>query len=139
MPISCQSERGTNQLDAQKTAAYKMVSDAGGNRYRFYCDLSGALTCMTAPIRAETPENEVQIAWETVGRKHFKSLSQMRKIAKKGSFFCRCCGAFLTRETLYDYYRRQHSCCSGCGTVLTDDARFCPYCGVKTHQSAAGE
>ncbi len=54
------------------------------------------------------------------------------QISKKGSFFCRSCGAFFTRETLYDHYRRQHRCCAGCGTVLTADARFCPYCGAKT-------
>ena len=61
------------------------------------------------------------------------------QIAKKGSFFCRSCGAFLTRETLYDHYRRQHRCCAGCGTVLAADARFCPHCGAKTRLDAAGE
>lgn len=57
----------------KKTAAYKVISDAGGNRYKFYCELSCALACTTEPIRAKTPEEELQIAWETVGRKHFIS------------------------------------------------------------------
>ena len=42
-------------------------------------------------------------------------------------------------ETLYDHYRRQHRCCTECGTVLTDDARFCPYCGITTKPDAAGK
>lgn len=73
MLIFCQTEGRENQMEAQKTAAYKIISDAGGNRYRFYCELSGALACTTEPIRAKTPEEELRIAWETVGKKHLIS------------------------------------------------------------------
>ena len=66
--------------------------------------------------------------------KKMKICHKCGQIAKKGSFFCRSCGAFLTRETLYDHYRRQHGCCEGCGTVLTADARFCPHCGLPIHR-----
>ncbi len=51
------------------------------------------------------------------------------RIAKKSAFFCRGCGAFLSRETLYDRYRRQHRCCPDCDTVLTADSQYCPHCG----------
>lgn len=56
------------------------------------------------------------------------------QISKTGFIFCHACGAFLPRKTLYDLYRRQHSCCTGCGTVLTDDANYCPHCGKKTRK-----
>ena len=45
-------------MGVQKTAAYKIITDSGGNRYRFYCELSGALACTTEPIRAKTPEED---------------------------------------------------------------------------------
>jgi len=86
---------------------------------------------------------------------HFRNLEQfgfgpnvMKKIkvcpkcgqmAKKGSFFCRSCGAFLTRETLYDHYRRQHCCCPECDTVLAADSQYCPNCGSKTRLNVVGK
>ena len=60
------------------------------------------------------------------------------QIAKKGSFFCRSCGSFLTRETLYDHYRRQHRCCPECDTVLAADSQYCPNCGKQILRKAAG-
>lgn len=61
--------------------------------------------------------------------KKIKICPKCGQIAKKGSFFCRSCGAFLTRETLYDHYRRQHRCCPECDTVLAADSQYCPNCG----------
>ena len=54
------------------------------------------------------------------------------QISRNGFLFCRGCGAFLPRETLYDLYLRKHTCCEKCGTVLTEDAKYCPGCGRKT-------
>ena len=52
-------------MNKEKTiATYKIVADAGGNIYKFYCDLSGALVCTTKPYKADTPEEELQLAWE---------------------------------------------------------------------------
>lgn len=47
-----------------KTASYKIIKDAGGTRYKFFCDLSGALVCTTKPYKADAPEEELQLAWE---------------------------------------------------------------------------
>lgn len=43
-------------MEGNRTDDYKIVPEVSGNRYRFYCMLSGALTCITEPIRAKTPE-----------------------------------------------------------------------------------
>ena len=61
--------------------------------------------------------------------KKIKICPKCGQIAKKYSVFCHSCRAFLTGKTVYDDYRRKHRCCTGCGTVLTADARFCPHCG----------
>ena len=55
----------------QTTAAYKAVAGPDGNRYQFYCDLSGALLCTTGPYRADTAEKELLLAWEKEGKQHF--------------------------------------------------------------------
>ena len=41
---------------AHKTARYKVIADSGGNRYSFFCDITGALLHTTDPIQAETQE-----------------------------------------------------------------------------------
>ena len=58
-------------MKGKPTASYKLIADAGGNRYQFFCDLSGALACTTEPIRADTPEEALMIAWKREGRQHF--------------------------------------------------------------------
>ncbi|MBQ3064777.1 MAG: zinc ribbon domain-containing protein [Clostridia bacterium] len=70
--------------------------------------------------------------------KKMKICPKCGQIAKKGSLFCRSCKAFLTRETLYDHYRRRHRYCTGCDTVIASDARYCPHCGMKAQQYAVG-
>ena len=43
---------------------------------------------------------------------------------------CSKCGSKLPGATLYDYYRAQHSCCSKCGTVLSESMDYCTKCGI---------
>lgn len=54
-----------------KTASYKIIFDAGGNRYRFFCERSGAEVCSTQPVRAESSEQELMLAWNSEGKKYF--------------------------------------------------------------------
>ena len=68
-------------MGGKKTATYKITPDTGGNRYRFYCDVSEALVCITSPYHADTPEEELMLAWEKEGRQHFNQ--------------CRKCGRFI--------------------------------------------
>jgi len=111
---------------AQKTAAYKMISDAGGNRYKFYCEMSGALACSTEPISAKTPEEELQIAWETVGRKQFN--------------LCHKCGRWVI-DAVYNAdvwecvecapYEAEPNYCKNCGIKIDKPFGKCPACGHK--------
>ena len=43
-------------MKGKPTASYKLIADAGGTRFQFFCDLSGAHACTSEPIRADTPE-----------------------------------------------------------------------------------
>ena len=113
-------------MGVQKTAAYKIITDSGENRYRFYCELSGALACTTEPIREKTPEEELQIAWETVGRKHFN--------------LCHKCGRWVI-DAVYNAdawecvecapYEAEPNFCKNCGVKIEKPARKCPACGHK--------
>lgn len=69
-------------MKGKPTASYKLIADAGGNRYQFFCDQSGALACTTEPIRADTPEEALMIAcaWDGAQRNWLRSGRQQSAI-----------------------------------------------------------
>lgn len=110
-------------MESKRIAAYKIVKENGGNRYRFYCELSGALACVTDPICATTSEDELRIAWETTGIKHFN--------------LCHKCGKWVI-DAAYNVevfecvecapYETEPKFCKKCGVKIETPARKCPVC-----------
>jgi DNA-directed RNA polymerase subunit RPC12/RpoP len=108
------------------TAGYRVIADVGGNRYKFYCDRSGALGCTTGIIRASSPDEELRIAWETEGRQHFNR--------------CKKCGSWVV-DVMYNAdvlecvdctpWEDRTRFCSHCGARVADDALSCTSCGAK--------
>ena len=71
---------------AKKTAAYRVVADSGGNMvFRFYCDISGELCCVTRPIQADTEEAALEIAWATEGKWEFNHCPKCGKYVRFAS------------------------------------------------------
>lgn len=106
------------------TADFQVIAGADGNRYRFYCGLSGALVCTTGPYRADTPEEELLLAWETEGKPYFNE--------------CRGCGRYVS-NVMYNVeiwecvecapYEVEAKFCKNCGAKLDAPGRICPRCG----------
>ena len=105
-------------MSKKRTAAYKMVSDSGGNRYKFYCDLSGALLCTTEPYHAQTPLQELELAWNTEGKKHFN--------------LCHRCGKWVI-EAMYNADALE---CVACAP-WENTPEYCKFCGAKVSASDA--
>lgn len=115
-------------MSVKTTAAYKTVADIGGNRYKFYCDVSGACACTTKPYRADTPEAELRLAWESEGRAHFNLCHKCGRwvidaVYNPEVFECTDCAPFEL-ETRY---------CKFCGAAVDAEVRFCPVCNKKLH------
>ncbi len=112
-------------MNKEKTiAAYKIVTDDGGNIYKFYCDLSGALVCTTKPYKADTPEKELQLAWESEGKQHFNPCHKCGKQVSDAMFNvdvleCVECAPFETEAKF----------CKSCGAKIEEPTRLCPACG----------
>ena len=112
-------------MNKEKTiATYKIVADACGNIYKFYCDLSGALVCTTKPYKAYTPEEELQLAWENEGKQHFNSCHNCGKQVSNAMFNvevleCVEC-APIEAEAKF---------CKNCGAKIEDPNKLCPACG----------
>ena len=49
---------------------------------------------------------------------------------------CIRCGAELPQETLFELYKSRHKYCDKCGTVIANNAVYCPECGVQLLRKA---
>ena len=113
-------------MEKRLTAHYKIIADADGNRYQFFCDLSGALGCTTKPVRADTPNRELMLAWENEGRAEFNQ--------------CHRCGKWVS-DIMYNAdvlecvecapWEEQPEYCPQCGQKISSPDKYCPRCGVQ--------
>lgn len=112
--------------ETRKPAKHKVFSDGeNGNRYAFYCDLSGILVCRTQPIRADTPDEELKTAWETA-RTEFNVCTKCHRNICNTMFNvdvseCVDCSPWIPP---IEY-------CSECGAEVQESDRFCGKCGRK--------
>lgn len=53
------------------TATYRVLQDSGGMRFRFFCEVSGAAICTTAPAQPQPINAALDKAWLSEGREHF--------------------------------------------------------------------
>lgn len=109
-----------------ETAAYKVIADGKGNCYRFYCGQSNLAIRTTRPIRADTPDEELRIAWETEARPYFNK--------------CRKCGKWVS-DLMFNVdtsecvvcspWEEPPNYCSHCGARVPEGDGFCRKCGEK--------
>lgn len=78
------------------TSRYEIIEESGaGRRYLFYCELSDRPVYATGSIRADTPEEALQLAWEEA-QYHFNG--------------CSACGKWVCD----DAYNRDEMKCVAC-------------------------
>ena len=99
-------------MNRVSTAKYRIMSDAGGNRYRFYCDASGVLACCTKSHHAETPEQELRLAWEREGSQAFNR--------------CNKCGRYVI-DAMFNAEVLEWVECA----PFEGEPAFCKTCGLK--------
>lgn len=105
-------------MPKKKTAHYKIISDSGGNRYKFFCDLTGALLCTTEPYNEGDAELELALAWEKEGKKNFQ--------------LCNKCGRWVI-DAMYNADALE---CVACAP-WENTPEFCKFCGTKVQASDA--
>ena len=110
-------------MNRVSTAKYRIMADAGGNRYRFYCDASGVLACCTKSYHAETPEQELRLAWEREGSQAFNRCNKCGRYVIDAMFNaevleCVECGPFEGEPAF----------CKTCGLKIETPGRHCPSC-----------
>ncbi len=107
------------------SARYTIIKEEGGNRYRFYCEASGAAVFTSEPIRAGSPDEELKIAWAG-GRQYFN------RCHKCGKWVC---NAMTNADTLTcvdcSPWENPPSYCPECGIKLEGIDPYCRACGAR--------
>lgn len=109
-----------------KTAAYKIISDSGGDRtVQFFCDASGMLLCTVGHIRTVNEEDALHIAWESKGKRYFN--------------LCHKCGRWVS-AVMYNAdtlecvdcspWENEPRYCKTCGARASSGDVYCPRCGA---------
>ena len=107
------------------TARYKIVPAAGGNRYLFYCDISGALACTTLKTyRAFNARRELERAWLKEGRRHFCRCRKCGRWVIDAMFNADVCECVVCAP-----YEADARFCKHCGEEITAPVKHCPTCG----------
>lgn len=112
--------------DDHMTAKYRVIADSGGSRYRFFCDVSGMALCTTGPIRGDTQEEELKIAWETEGRQHFNRCSKCGKWVSDPMY-----NADMLQCVDCAPWQKKPNYCSHCGIPIAPFDRYCNACGTR--------
>lgn len=100
-------------MQEKKTANYKAVTDGGGYRFLFYCDVSDAHVHTTREIyQADAVEPALLMAWEKEGRAYFNR--------------CHKCGRWVMDAV----YNAEVLECVECA-VYEADPKFCKHCGAR--------
>lgn len=106
-------------------ARYQIILDAGGARYRFYCERSQMAICTVGPIRSGPPEQALRRAWEE-GRKYFNFCP------KCGKWVCNAMFNVETSECVAcSPWTEKLAFCPQCGAPVSPQNRFCRTCGTK--------
>lgn len=113
-------------VKGNKTASYKIIKSDLGNIYEFFCDVSGAKGCETAPYRDDDADKELMMAWETEGKDHFNLCHKCGKwvldvMFNPDVFNCTTCSPI---EDIPNY-------CPKCGSKIPNEATFCHKCGIR--------
>ena len=111
-------------MQKKKTAHYKIIADSGGNRYKFFCDLTGALQCTTQAYSADDPEEELELAWKSEGVRNFQICHKCGKWVIDAMYNADAleCVACAPWENTPEY-------CKFCGTKVSGSHSVCPKCG----------
>lgn len=114
-------------MENRKTANYKIIPCDSGSRYRFYCDISGVLACVTKEVyKGDDPEEALLLAWKREGHENFNQ--------------CHRCGKWVI-DAVYNAevlecvdcapYEAEPKYCKNCGAKIEDPVKICPSCGKK--------
>ena len=112
-------------MNSKNTAKFRKVPDLNGNRYYFYCDLSGALVCITKPYKSQDSQEELLIAWENEARWQFDKCQKCGKWVSSIMF-----NADVLECVDCAPWEEKPKFCKHCGEAVVADEDKCTKCGL---------
>ncbi len=84
---------------------------------------------MLEEIEAYRIKNMEELGFGPKVMKSIKVCKECGMVASEKQTICKACGAKLPTESVYQEYKKMHSYCSYCDTVVPNNAHYCPQCG----------
>ena len=114
------------KLQAHTTAAYRIIRESNGTRYRFFCEVSGA-SVITTSVFTEPPSDELRMqVWNREARNHFNLCHQCGRWV---------CDVMYNADTLKcvecSPWENPPHYCSHCGNPVPKTDIYCRKCGTR--------
>lgn len=120
-------------MNKKITAEYQLTPEENGNRYHFRCGVTGARFYTAQTYHAQTPQEELLLAWQSEGRSHFNR--------------CRRCGNWVVDVAfnplvlecvLCAPFEKEARFCPSCGARVSSQVRLCPRCEAPLYYEGEG-
>ena len=112
-------------MSAKETATHKIVSEAQGDRFMFFCDVTGTHVCTTKKVyRSDAPEQALPIAWSEEGMHFFNRCHSCDKWVVDAAY-----NAEVLECVECAPYECEPNFCKSCGAKIEECGVICKFCG----------
>ncbi len=107
-----------------KKAQHKLITDSTGiQRYKFFCDLSGALEYTSPPISDSDSETQLEQIWNNEAKKQFNHCKKCGKWVDSLMF-----NADVLECVACAPWEEPPKYCPHCGTAVKEEITNCTVC-----------
>lgn len=122
-------------MPTEETATYKIVNEADGDRFLFFCDVTGAHVCTTKKTyRSDTPKQTLKLAWLEEGMRYFNRCHKCGKWVVDAAY-----NAEVLECVECAPYECEPNFCKNCGAKIEDLSLQCKVCGKPLLYKGGGD
>lgn len=120
-------------MSKKTTAAYQLLPEENGNRYSFQCGVTGARFSTGQTYHADSPQQEVMLAWQAEGRAHFNQCQRCGKWVVDAAY-----NPLVLECVVCAPFEEEARFCRSCGARVQECMRMCPACGASLYYEGVG-
>lgn len=115
------------------TAAYQLLPEKDGNRYRFQCGVTGARFLTRQIYRGDSPQQELLLAWQTEGRGYFNQCQRCGEWVVDAAY-----NPLVLECVVCSPFEEEVRFCKSCGVRVPRGSRMCSSCGASLYYEGVG-
>ena len=122
-------------MSSKETATYKTVLETDGERFLFFCDMTGAHACTTKKVyRDDGSRTALTLAWSQEGQSFFNLCHKCKKWVMDAAY-----NAEVLECIECAPYECKPNFCKSCGAKIEGEALKCSTCKKPLFYKGGGD